>query len=120
MARPLKRYLADNPQRKAEHVARISASNERYEQEKRQWIAEYLFGHPCVDCGEADQDVLDLDHVRGEKAFGIATAVRRGYSLEALIAEVAKCEVRCANCHRRITRQRERSGVVEFGTTLGS
>ena len=116
----MRRYFADNPRRKAEHLARVGANNDRYEQEKRRWIANYLLGHPCVDCGETDRDVLDFDHVRGVKLFGIATAARRGYSMEVLIAEVAKCEVRCANCHRNVTRQRERSGVVELGTTLGS
>jgi hypothetical protein len=115
----MKRYFANNPQRKAEYLARVAANNERYGQERRQWVAEYLLSHPCIDCGETDPDVLDFDHVRGKKLFCIGRAVQGGYSMTSLVAEVAKCEVRCANCHRKVTRQRERSGVVEFGTTLG-
>lgn len=53
----------------------------------------------CVDCGyRASAVALDFDHVRGEKRFGLAEAKSR--RLEEVIAELEKCEVRCANCHR--------------------
>jgi hypothetical protein len=105
----MKTYLDDNPQKKAEHLARVRINTVRSNAEKRKWIAEYLADHPCVDCGEADLDVLDFDHVRGVKLFTIAMAVRNGRSLQAIISEIEKCEVRCANCHRRVTRRRERA-----------
>jgi hypothetical protein len=46
---------------------------------------------------------LDFDHVRGEKeqAVGLLAALPVGHAR--LVAEIAKCEVRCANCHRRRT-----------------
>lgn len=69
---------------------------------------QYMESHPCVDCGESDPDVLDLDHVRGTKVNSVSRLVRLGVSVQTLLDEIAKCEVRCANCHRRITRQRER------------
>jgi hypothetical protein len=105
----MKTYLAENPQKQAEHRARVRVNTVRSNAEKRKWIAEHLVGHPCVDCGEADLDVLDFDHVRGAKLFTIAMAVRNGRSLQAIISEIEKCEVRCANCHRRVTRRRERA-----------
>jgi len=37
--------------------------------------------------------------------------IQRG-TLRQVIAEVALCEVRCANCHRRITRRREREALA--------
>lgn len=54
---------------------------------------------PCADCGvEYPPCVMQFDHVRGEKAFTIG-----GYGItlgvERLIAEIAKCDVVCANCH---------------------
>ena len=65
-------------------------------------VREYLLGHPCVDCGESDPGVLDFDHLRDKKA-NISTLVQSGVSWQSLADEIAKCEVRCANCHRRRT-----------------
>ena len=66
----------------------------------------YLQSHPCVDCGESDLVVLDLDHVRGEKIKTVTDMVRGGWSIAKIDIEIAKCEVRCANCHRRKTAER--------------
>jgi hypothetical protein len=65
-------------------------------------VRDYLLGHPCVDCGETDVGVLDFDHLRDKRA-NISTLVQSGVSWESLAHEIAKCEVRCANCHRRRT-----------------
>jgi hypothetical protein len=45
---------------------------------------------------------MDLDHVRGRKEFKVSEVVQKAYSisLERLQAEIAKCDVVCANCHR--------------------
>jgi hypothetical protein len=56
----------------------------------------------CVDCGEADVCVLDFDHVSGKTAT-INHLIRREVGLRRLHDEIARCEVRCANCHRRKT-----------------
>ena len=70
----------------------------------KQWLHNYLLGHPCVDCGETDPIILEFDHVdRANKEFTIGEANTNGISLKRVIAEVAKCEVRCANCHRKKT-----------------
>jgi hypothetical protein len=66
----------------------------------------YLQQHPCVDCGDADPTVLEFDHVRGEKKHNIADLIRRYGSWDTIRAEIEKCEVRCANCHRRATAKR--------------
>lgn len=68
----------------------------------KQWLHNYLLGHPCVDCGETDPIILEFDHIR-DKEFSIGEANSMGISLKRVIAEVAKCEVRCANCHRKKT-----------------
>jgi hypothetical protein len=65
--------------------------------------------HPCVDCGEADPIVLEFDHVRDTKVNGISDLVYRNANLAVIQAEIDKCEVRCANCHRRVTVKRLRS-----------
>jgi hypothetical protein len=53
----------------------------------------------CVDCGNVDIRVLEFDHVRGIKKRSISDLVRRGAGIDALRDELAKCEVRCRNCH---------------------
>jgi len=51
----------------------------------------------CKDCGYKHPAARDFDHVKGTKCFAISKVKR---SLTALKAEIAKCVVRCANCHR--------------------
>ena len=75
----------------------------------RAFITAYLKANPCVDCGETDPVVLEFDHLK-DKDFNISDAARKGVSMKKLKDEIAKCEVRCSNCHRRKTY--ERSGLT--------
>lgn len=76
----------------------------------RAHVATFLASHACVDCGEPDPVVLDFDHVRGSKVCDVSRMVAGGYRLRRIDEEIAKCEVRCSNCHRRITaKRRERA-----------
>jgi hypothetical protein len=60
----------------------------------------YLQAHPCVDCGQTDPLVLQFDHRDGTtKIDAVGTMVNRA-NWSSLLAEIAKCDVRCANCHR--------------------
>jgi len=63
---------------------------------------------PCADCRKRYPFyVMDFDHVRGKKECGIANFVtRKGCSVEKLLEEIAKCDVVCANCHRKRTHKR--------------
>jgi hypothetical protein len=63
------------------------------------WLAHYLLSHPCADCGEPDIRVLEFDHMGG-KTDTVSRMVRALRPLTAVAAEVAKCTVRCACCHR--------------------
>jgi hypothetical protein len=84
--------------------------------EKSEVIIGFLDGHPCVDCGETDIVVLTFDHVRGEKSFSIGRSVR-DKPLSKLLDEIAKCDVRCVNCHLRRTAnqyQRRLGSVVRL------
>lgn len=68
----------------------------------RRFVFEYLLKNPCIDCGETNPIVLEFDHVRGKKRREISKMLS-SFSLESIKKEIAKCEVRCANCHRRKT-----------------
>jgi len=90
---------------KSLHNRRRYFNQNRYKARNRRKIAEYLAGHPCIDCGESDTRVLEFDHVRGTKERNISNFVQAGWAWQRIVAEIAKCEVRCANCHRRKTVQ---------------
>lgn len=55
----------------------------------------------CIDCGyDADARALDFDH-RDPRLKKFSVAKRYGnVSDDTLLSEIAKCDVRCANCHR--------------------
>src|SRR2546428_3678828 len=71
--------------------------------ENRRRIIEYPATHPCVDCGETDMVVLEFDHL-GDKVADVSAYANGGRTWARIQAEIEKCEVRCANCHRRRTR----------------
>src|SRR5437660_10224994 len=79
--------------------------------EVRTKIIEYLREHPCVDCGESDIVVLEFDHV-ADKVADVSVYAGGGRSWARVKAEIDKCEVRCANCHRRKTRERSTNRVT--------
>lgn len=90
---------------KATYVARASARKAQVVIALNARLSEYFVEHPCVDCGERDPVVLEFDHV-GEKNADISIMVCKGYSWRSILEEIAMCEVRCANCHRRVTAKR--------------
>lgn len=76
--------------------------NKKRALESRKKVLEYLKTHPCVDCGETDVRILEFDHVRGTKKKEVMGLIYR-YSFKTVLKEIEKCDVRCANCHRRRT-----------------
>ena len=94
-----KRNYWNNPEPVRQRVRRNSA---RRRAESRARAVEYLLAHPCVDCGERDIVVLQFDHLR-DKSFDLSLMIAWGASWVRIEAEIAKCVVRCANCHHRKT-----------------
>jgi protein-arginine kinase activator protein McsA len=81
----------------------IHNRNKERVKETRRKIYEYYLTHPCIDCGEDDPIVLEFDHVRGTKRENVSKLICDGLSWNVVENEIKKCEVRCANCHRRKT-----------------
>jgi hypothetical protein len=85
-------YIRKARQRQPEDRARVRSA-----------IADYLRAHPCVDCGERDILLLDFDHRDGSlKRASVSRLVGTG-SVRLVMTEIAKCDVRCGNCHRKRT-----------------
>lgn len=91
---------------RSEQIVRVAKNSRRYRIRNRQYVLEYLLKNPCVDCGEKDPIVLDFDHVRGIKKSNISDMIDDPAGLKTIQEEIDKCDVRCANCHRRITYKR--------------
>lgn len=85
--------------------------NERIKKEVVEKVRQYKEGKPCTDCGRTYHfSAMDFDHVKGDKKYSIA---RMGSSRwEVVLAEIEKCELVCANCHRVRTWKRKNGLIV--------
>jgi hypothetical protein len=92
-----KEHYSEN---KRSYIVRVTKRNGKHFHETQQRLWDYLKNHPCVDCGEADPVVLEFDHIK-DKFKMVSKMVH--FSWAKIAAEIAKCEVRCCNCHRRKT-----------------
>ena len=94
-------YLAN----KTRYIAQAREWKAMQRVERTQYLIDYFASHPCTDCGEGDPVVLEFDHL-GDKLFTIGQVLTyRSWS--DILAEMEKCEVVCANCHRRRTKKRQ-------------
>lgn len=73
--------------------------------------------HPCMDCGFAPEfpEQMDWDH-RENKTIGISVARAKAWGWDRIKEEIAKCDLVCANCHRKRTVLRRKGSLV--GTTV--
>jgi hypothetical protein len=69
----------------------------------REYVFEILKQSSCVDCGESDPIVLDFDHRDPSTKYRSVCDCVRDCALKRVKEEIAKCDVVCANCHRRRT-----------------
>lgn len=99
-------WYSDNT---SHHKLNVKKNNKLYRVRNRDYIWDYLSSHHCVDCGQNDPIVLEFDHRNpDEKECEVYHLVQRQSSLRKLKEEIEKCDVRCANCHRKKT-------AIQFG-----
>ncbi|HVV38681.1 MAG TPA: hypothetical protein VHC63_18885 [Acidimicrobiales bacterium] len=99
---------------KTSYAARIRRYKRRKRADRLDFLVRYLETHPCVDCGETDPLVLEFDHLR-DKRFNIGGEFL-WRTWDEVLTELDKCEVRCANCHRRRTAARGGFRRLVLGT----
>jgi hypothetical protein len=89
---------------KVKHMADVARNSARATEERREVIRRAK-EKPCADCGLSYPFyVMDFDHVRGTKVRSISQMINgHKYSIARLLAEIAKCDVVCSNCHRERT-----------------
>jgi hypothetical protein len=87
---------------------------EKYDR-MRSYVDSLKVDRGCADCGyNAHPAALDFDHLPGSAKVATIAKMIGGYvglkaALEKVQAEISKCEVVCANCHRIRTWNRRRS-----------
>lgn len=88
------------PRNRAKHIALVHKNRKKL-REERQVFVDALKEGPCKDCGNKFHPcAMDFDHVRGQKISTIAEAGMKLWSEKKILAEIATCELVCANCHR--------------------
>jgi hypothetical protein len=82
--------------------AKHKARNAQARRANHARMMEYLRGQACGDCGIDNPVVLEFHHNDGRKhkRVEVSVLVSHGYSWPRVMAEIAKCMVLCANCHR--------------------
>src|SRR5918911_1564647 len=95
-------YMAKNRRNKARQRRRLQAILLAAKQQ------------PCQDCGGTFHPwVMEFDHREGSvKLAAVGNLVGRGCTDERLRAEINKCDVVCANCHRMRTYNRLHRSVA--------
>lgn len=70
----------------------------------RAWFAAWKTTLKCSRCPETHPACLDFHHRDPkEKVVEVSVAVvRGGWSVEHIQREIAKCDVLCSNCHRKL------------------
>jgi hypothetical protein len=86
-------------------VTRTSARRLEQMRERVSRNVEYVYSakdSPCLKCEQSFPPVcMDFHHRdRASKHTIVATLVWRGVSLAMIQAEIDKCDLLCANCHR--------------------
>lgn len=80
----------------------------------RDLIYNYLLEHPCIVCGESDPIVLEFDHRDpSEKESNVSELLK--FSANKVKQEIEKCDVMCANCHRRKTAEQFGTWKTKYG-----
>lgn len=92
------------PKNKKKHISYVRRNKSRV----IEFIEQYKRARSCVDCGFPGKEfpyVLDFDHIETDSAkmFNIGSWSRAVLSVRAIELEIKKCQLVCANCHRKRT-----------------
>lgn len=94
-----------------DRVRKIRNRNTQVER-TRQKYWDFLCSSVCDNCGNSDPEVLECDHREpSEKSFNVSEMIWY-YSWSRIKSEIDKCDILCANCHRKRT-------IRQFGLWRG-
>lgn len=92
---------------KETHVSAVQKNNAKYMAEIQEFVNE-LKNKPCTDCGNRFPPyAMDFDHLDPSmKDDCVSRMIRHRRPLTKISAEISKCELVCAVCHRIRTHDR--------------
>ena len=95
-------YYKANPEIYNKHKGYVAKNDVKWKSR----VTAYMFNifsesNGCVDCGESNLLVLEFDHREpDDKEYGISKLRTKKISWDSFVAEIDKCDIVCANCHR--------------------
>lgn len=104
--------------RRKYYLAKSAAQRLKYTK-KLTTLLRRIKDKPCHDCHTIyPYYVMDFDHARGRKKFTVSRCAASRYKLPVIMAEIKKCDVVCANCHRARTWKRKTAAQVGIAPTF--
>jgi hypothetical protein len=69
----------------------------------KEWYDNIRYNSVCMICGEGHPATLEFHHREPElKVASISKMVKEGMPLKTIFDEAAKCDILCANDHKKI------------------
>lgn len=89
---------ADYIKNRAEHRKRLKTRRAVLQD----WLREFKTTVKCNRCPESHPATIQFHHCDPTiKEINLASAALSGWSIDRIKAEIAKCEIICANCHAK-------------------
>lgn len=105
------KWRTDNRDRMLEYRRRWYENNklrqiDRMRSRKRElraWVSEIKTSLACETCHEDHPSCLVFHHKNpSEKEISLSAAITNGWARGRMLTEIAKCQVLCENCHRKL------------------
>jgi len=91
-----RKWYSQNKESEKAHVRRRKL-------EIKKWFKDYKRNLKCSRCSENHLATLEFHHKsQSQKEKSIGIMVNDGVSINKILAEIKKCQVLCANCHRKV------------------
>lgn len=100
-----KAHYGNPDQLDSAYSEKIRNANHKRKERCRAYLGDVLSRAACVDCGLSDPIVLEFDHRDPKEKYRDISLLAAQGSIDLLKKELEKCDVVCANCHRRRTVQ---------------
>lgn len=111
----MRKYLRDYVKRHARKMAAQQRKRTKnYHDNIKTWFCEYLTDKKCKDCGYNNILALEFDHVNNDKEANVCRLISKRRPKNIIMAEINKCDIVCANCHRIRTQTRANTYKVRW------